>query len=418
MSGKRRDAVAPEASLAQALRRLEPGPVTLASPGSAGSRPSSSGCGTAACRGRQRHHARGPGGSPVAAGAALFLGPDTRIDLDRGGGCCRSCRPGPVAGQPSSPPARGGGRRLSAHRRGEPHPRRGWRRSATGAACCRSGMAWPWSSGLEGVRSQELVRFEGGVEGIAFNLLEDAVGCLLLGPEQQIEEGARWRGHRAGAARSRWARRSSGGSSTRWASRSMAGVRSRATAPARSRRSAPGVVQRQPVVGVAALRHQGGGRPGAAGPGPAGTGPRRPEDRQDHAGPRRHPEPAGVGCRLRLRGHRTEGLLLARVIALLRERGAMDYTVVVAALSSEAAGLPLPRPLCRLHHRRGVHAAGAARARGLRRPLQARGDLPGNLRPAAAARSAARPIPATSSTSTPACWSAPRGCATTSAADR
>ncbi len=44
-------------------------------------------------------------------------------------------------------------------------------------------------SGLRSVGSQEMIRFRGGVYGIAFNLLNDSVGCLLLGPEEQIEEG-------------------------------------------------------------------------------------------------------------------------------------------------------------------------------------------------------------------------------------
>jgi len=44
--------------------------------------------------------------------------------------------------------------------------------------------------GLGGVGSQEVVRFEGGMHGIAFNLLDDAVGCLLLGPEERIAEGS------------------------------------------------------------------------------------------------------------------------------------------------------------------------------------------------------------------------------------
>jgi F-type H+-transporting ATPase subunit alpha len=44
--------------------------------------------------------------------------------------------------------------------------------------------------GLKSVGSQEVVHFESGVHGIAFNLLKDAVGCILLGPEEQIEEGS------------------------------------------------------------------------------------------------------------------------------------------------------------------------------------------------------------------------------------
>ena len=45
-------------------------------------------------------------------------------------------------------------------------------------------------SGLRDVGSQELVEFAGGIYGIAFSLLGDRVGCLLLGPEEGIREGS------------------------------------------------------------------------------------------------------------------------------------------------------------------------------------------------------------------------------------
>jgi F-type H+/Na+-transporting ATPase subunit alpha len=44
-------------------------------------------------------------------------------------------------------------------------------------------------SGLRDVGSQELVEFASGIYGIAFSLLGDRVGCLLLGPEEGIREG-------------------------------------------------------------------------------------------------------------------------------------------------------------------------------------------------------------------------------------
>jgi F-type H+/Na+-transporting ATPase subunit alpha len=44
-------------------------------------------------------------------------------------------------------------------------------------------------TGLRDVGSQELVEFAGGIFGIAFTLLGDRVGCLLLGPEEGIREG-------------------------------------------------------------------------------------------------------------------------------------------------------------------------------------------------------------------------------------
>jgi len=45
-------------------------------------------------------------------------------------------------------------------------------------------------SGLRDVGSQELVEFSGGVYGIAFSLLGDRVGCILLGAESGIREGS------------------------------------------------------------------------------------------------------------------------------------------------------------------------------------------------------------------------------------
>jgi F-type H+-transporting ATPase subunit alpha len=45
-------------------------------------------------------------------------------------------------------------------------------------------------SGLRGVGAQELVRFQHDVYGIAFNLLRESVGCLLIGREEEIEEGS------------------------------------------------------------------------------------------------------------------------------------------------------------------------------------------------------------------------------------
>ena len=44
-------------------------------------------------------------------------------------------------------------------------------------------------SGLKNVGSQEVVEFEGGVLGLAFSLMRDEVGCILLGPEEGVREG-------------------------------------------------------------------------------------------------------------------------------------------------------------------------------------------------------------------------------------
>lgn len=45
-------------------------------------------------------------------------------------------------------------------------------------------------SGLRRVGANEVVRFSGGVLGLAFSLEREEVGCILLGPEEAIEEGS------------------------------------------------------------------------------------------------------------------------------------------------------------------------------------------------------------------------------------
>src|SRR5256885_2290140 len=43
--------------------------------------------------------------------------------------------------------------------------------------------------GLENVMASELVEFPGGVYGMALNLEEDSVGCVILGEDRGIKEG-------------------------------------------------------------------------------------------------------------------------------------------------------------------------------------------------------------------------------------
>lgn len=44
-------------------------------------------------------------------------------------------------------------------------------------------------SGINRIGSMEVVKFQSGQRGLAFNLLKDSVGCLVLGPEETIKEG-------------------------------------------------------------------------------------------------------------------------------------------------------------------------------------------------------------------------------------
>lgn len=67
---------------------------------------------------------------------------------------------------------------------------------------------------------------------------------------------------------------------------------------------------------------------------------------------------------------------VVQMVETLSKAGAMDYTIVVSSTASELPYPAIYRPLCRLHHGRIFHEAGARRAYYLRRFVQARRCLP------------------------------------------
>jgi F-type H+-transporting ATPase subunit alpha len=188
--------------------------------------------------------------------------------------------------------------------------------------------------GLEDVGSQELVRFENGVLGLAFNLLEPAVGCLLLGPEERIDEGSR-------VERTGGLLEAPVGDALIGRIVNALGEPIDGRGPVQADRSSPiemlspGVVQRRPVsvslhTGIKILDALV----------PLGRGQRELilGDRQigkttiaqdvilSQLG-------SDVICVYAAIGQKASSL--ARTVSLLQERGAMDHTVVVAALSNE-----------------------------------------------------------------------------------
>ena len=92
--------------------------------------------------------------------------------------------------------------------------------------------------GLEKVMAGELLEFPNEVFGLALNLEEEDVGCVLMGDTSKIRRGTRSAG-RSGSSRSPSARPSSAASSTRSASRSTARARSRRRSSTRSSGSRP-----------------------------------------------------------------------------------------------------------------------------------------------------------------------------------
>jgi F-type H+-transporting ATPase subunit alpha len=189
--------------------------------------------------------------------------------------------------------------------------------------------------GPRGVGSQELIRFERGGFGIAFNLLEHRVGCLVLGREEEIEEGSV-------AARTGRLLHVPVGDALLGRVVNALGAPIDGKGPIATDRSrpvespAPGVVQRHPVI-----------EPLASGIKiidalvPLGRG-----QRELILGDRKigkttialdtilAQKGAGVVCIYAAIGQKAS--TVARVVATLEAHGALAYTVVVAAFAGEA----------------------------------------------------------------------------------
>ena len=239
-------------------------------------------------------------------------------------------------------------------------------------------------SGLRDVGSQELVEFSGGVYGIAFSLLGDRVGCILLGAESGIREGS-------DVVRTGHLLRVPVGEALMGRIVNALGQPIDGKGPIVPKgympveRKAPGVVERQPVdvplhTGIKVIDALV----------PLGRG-----QRELIIGDRKIGKTTlavdtilaqrGDGRELRLRRDRAEGLLgRARRFHARRAGGARTHDRRRRA-SQRAAGLPLHRAVRGVRHGRVLHGARQGRARGLRRPLEARGHLPRDVRIAQAA---------------------------------
>ena len=296
----------------------------------------------------------------LAGGAALFLGPDTRIDLDPRQSLLQELQKqagGWLAEE--VPTLEEAARRLSSIVEAtKPKPRM---ESVTGrGVVLQVGDGVAIVSGLRDVCSQELVRFEDGVEGMAFNLLENSVGCLLLGSEQQIREGG-------AVARTGRSLQVPVGDALIGRVVNALGMPIDGRGPVPCDRSRPiealslGVVERQPVCeslhsGIKILDALV----------PLGRG-----QRELVLGDRKigkttlaldvilSQRGADVVCVYAAIGQKSS--TLAQVLALLGERGAMDYTTVVAALASEVPAFRyvVPYAACTIAEefmRQGRHA--------------------------------------------------------------
>ncbi|MCD6507651.1 F0F1 ATP synthase subunit alpha [Candidatus Poribacteria bacterium] len=197
--------------------------------------------------------------------------------------------------------------------------------------------------GLENVMSGELVEFPNEVYGVALNLEEDNVGCVLLGEERLVKEGdiAKRTGREVevpvgdellGRVINPLGQPLDG----------KGGIKAQKTLPVE--RKAPGVVQRQPVneplyTGIKAIDSMI----------PIGKG-----QRELIIGDRQTGKTAiAVDTIINQRGKDVyciyvaigqKGSTVARIVETLQKYGAMDYTVVVSATASDPSPLQYLAP--------------------------------------------------------------------------
>lgn len=205
--------------------------------------------------------------------------------------------------------------------------------------------------GLQNVQSGELIEFQNGLQGVVLNLEEDNVGAVLLGPQGNLNEGDTAK--RTGRIASIHAGEGLLGRVVDALGNPIDGkgpiTGEKFEMPIE--RKAPGVIYRQPVneplqTGIKAIDAMI----------PIGRGQRELVigDRQtgktavciDTIINQREFYDAGkpVYCIYVAIGQK--GSTVANIVKILEERGAMPYTIVVAASASEPAPMQFFAPLC------------------------------------------------------------------------
>ena len=162
--------------------------------------------------------------------------------------------------------------------------------------------------GLAETRLDELLVFEGGVRGLAVDLGEETIGCVLLGDTQRNRGREHRPRYRRGGARS--GRRCAARPRGRCARRAARWRRAAGGDDTRPGRAA-GAGDRRPGTGdtTAGDRASGRRRDDSARPRPARTDHRRPRHRQDRDRGRCHHQPAFERRDLRLCRDRAEGIV-------------------------------------------------------------------------------------------------------------
>ncbi len=159
--------------------------------------------------------------------------------------------------------------------------------------------------GLRDAMSSELVEFPNGVMGMLLNLEEDNVGCVIMGPDNDIKEGDQVK--RTGRIIDVPVGEALLGRVINALGEPLDGKGPIATTERRHGRNARAGRRRAPAgEGIARDRNQGHRLDDPHRPRPARAYHRRPPDRQDRHRHRHHHQPEGPGCLLHLRLHRPE----------------------------------------------------------------------------------------------------------------
>ena len=192
--------------------------------------------------------------------------------------------------------------------------------------------------GLQKAQSLELLEFQNGVQGVAFNLEEDSVGCIILGPYEEIREGDEVR--TTGRIMQVPVGEAMVGRVVNALGKPIDGkgpIETREFSPVE--KVAPGVITRQPVdtplqTGIKAIDSMipigRGQRELIIGDGQTGKTAIALDTIINQKG-------QNVICIYVAIGQRAA--TVAQVAATLEKQGAMDYTTVVAATASEPAPL-------------------------------------------------------------------------------
>ena len=228
----------------------------------------------------------------------------------------------------------------------------------------------------------ELLEFEDGTVGLALNLDEDSIGAVVLGDGEGIEEGR---------PSSRPARILSvpvgDGVLGRVVNALGEPIDGKGelvgTELRRMEIQAPGIMGRQPVheplqTGIKAIDAM---TPIGRGQRELIIGDRKTGKTTIVVDTILNQKGQGVKCIYVAIGQK--GSTVAQTVETLRQNGAMDYTVVVAAPARRPGAVQVPRPVRRVRHGPALDGERRARLHRLRRPVEAGRGVPPDLAAAA-----------------------------------